>query len=155
MQDDERRALVERYKAGAKAVASAVSDLDDAALDRRPSSDAWTVREIVHHLADMEMTAGIRLRRLLTEDNPAILNVDEEQYARVLHYDRPIQASLDAIDAIRRTSAELLDRMTEADWMRSGTHSEMGAYAVTDWLRIYTDHPYAHVAQIRESAVVA
>lgn len=152
MTDDERRDLVERYKAGAKAVASAVSDLDDAALDRRPTPDAWSAREIVHHLADMEMTAAIRLRRLLTEDNPAILNVDEEHYAKVLYYDRPIQASLDAIDAARRTSAEILDRLTETEWLRAGSHSELGTYGVTDWLRIYAGHPYAHVTQIRQSA---
>ena len=52
--------------------------------------------------------------------------------ARRLHYDRPIAASLEAFGAARRTTAEILDRMSEVDWSRAGTHSESGRYGVED-----------------------
>ena len=81
---------------------------------RRPGK--WTAREVVHHLADSEMTSAIRLRLLLAVDKPVILGYDQEEFARRLHYDRPIEASLDAFKAARRTTGEILDCMTDADW---------------------------------------
>ena len=121
----------------------------DAELDRRPAPGKWTAREIVHHLADSEMTSAIRLRRLLAEDSPVIVGYDQEEFARRLHYDRPIAASLDAFKAARATTGEILDRMTEEEWAREGTHSESGRYTLLQWLRIYADHAHNHAAQIR------
>jgi hypothetical protein len=93
---------MERYKAGSAAVGDALAGITDAELDARPEPGEWTPREIVHHVADSEMTAAIRLRRLLAEDNPTIQGYDQEAFARDLFYDqRPIQASLDALAASR------------------------------------------------------
>ena len=60
-----RRTLIDQYRAGYAAVVDALAGADDAALDRRPGPGAWSAREIVHHLADSEMTSAIRLRRLI------------------------------------------------------------------------------------------
>ena len=97
---------------------------------------------------DSEMTSAIRLRLLLATPNPQIVGYDQDEFARRLHYDRPIEASLDAFKAARRSTAELLDRMTEEDWAREGTHSEHGRYTVSKWLEIYASHAHAHAAQI-------
>ena len=149
MTDGERRELIERYRDGARAVEEALEDLREDELDRRPSPEDWTVREIVHHLGDAEMRSAVRLRQLLAEDAALIQGYDEAEYTRRLHYDRPLGASLDAMRAARRTSLELLETLTPAEWTRAGTHSESGAYAVDDWLRIYAAHPHEHAAQIR------
>lgn len=151
----DRDELLRRYRAGTDEVRKAVIGLDDAELDRPPADDpeGWTARQIVHHLADSEMTSAIRLRRLLAEDEPVIAGYDEAEFARRLHYEtRPIGPSLDAMAAARATSAQLLERLTEADWGRAGTHSESGAYGVEDWLRIYAAHGHDHAAQIRRAA---
>ena len=148
MDDRTRRASIERYKAGYEVVCAVLRDITDEELDRRPAPDAWTAREIVHHLADSEMTSAIRLRRLLAEDEPAIVGYDQEEFARRLHYDRPIAASLAAFQAARWTSGEMLDRLSEQDWARAGTHSEQGRYGVEDWLEIYAAHAHDHAAQI-------
>jgi hypothetical protein len=66
-----------------------------------PGPGRWSAREIVHHLADSEMTAAIRLRRLLAEERPAIQGYDQEEFARRLHYDRPHEASLELFRAVR------------------------------------------------------
>jgi hypothetical protein len=144
-----RDALVAKYKDGYAQVARALQGATDADLDRRPAAGKWTSREIVHHLADSEMTSAIRLRRLLAEDRPVIGGYDQEEFARKLHYDRPIGASLDAFKAARETTAAILDRMTEEEWIREGTHSESGRYSVLRWLEIYADHAHNHAAQIR------
>ena len=144
-----RDALVAKYKEGYAEVANALDGTTDAELDRRPAPGKWTAREIVHHLADSEMTSAIRLRRLLAEDRPLIVGYDQEEFARKLHYDRPIADSLDAFKAARTTSAAILDRMTEEEWAREGTHSESGRYTVLQWLQIYAEHAHNHAAQIR------
>jgi DinB superfamily len=148
MDQTARRALIERYRDGPRVVAEALGQIGEAELDARPTPGEWTVREIVHHLADSEMTSAIRLRRLLVEDAPVITGYDEEAFVRRLTADRPLAASLDAFAAARRTTAEILERLEEADWARAGTHSESGRYSVEDWLEIYAAHAHDHAAQI-------
>ena len=98
--------MIEQYKKGYREVAEAI-----AAPPRRARcascSGKWTSREIVHHLADSEMTSAIRIRNLIATDNVAIVGYDQEVFAKRLHYDRPIAASLAAFKAARETTAEL------------------------------------------------
>ena len=107
MEASERTELIRRYEAGAGAVIDALAGMTEEDLDSRPTADGWTPREVVHHLADAEMRSAIRLRQLIAEDDPVIQGYDEKTYTRALHYDRPIDASLAAFVASRRTSAEL------------------------------------------------
>jgi len=144
-----RKKMIDQYKDGYRVVAEALAGAGAADLDARPAPGKWTAREIVHHLADSEMTSAVRLRLLLAADNPAILGYDQDEFARRLHYDRPIEASLDAFKAARRTTGEILDRMSEHDWRREGTHSEHGRYTVEKWLEIYATHAHQHAEQIR------
>ncbi len=150
---DRRAALVDRYRAGHAVVLEAVAGITDRELDARPAGEGeWTAREVVHHLADSEMTSAIRLRRLIAEDQPVIVGYDGDEFARRLHYaDRPIGPSLDALAAARSTTADILDRLSESEWRRAGTHTESGAYGVEQWLEIYASHAHDHAAQIRRA----
>jgi hypothetical protein len=130
-------------------VAQALMRITPEQLDARPGPGRWTAREIVHHLADSEMTSAIRLRRLLAEDRPAIVGYDQDEYARRLYYDRPHETSLELFKYVRSSTAELLERMTPAEWLREGTHSEIGRYTVERWLQIYADHAHKHALQIK------
>jgi DinB family protein len=149
MDADVRKKLIDRYKDGYRAVADALVGATNQELDARPAPDKWTAREVVHHLADSEMTAAVRLRLLVAVDNPQIVGYDQDQFARRLHYDRPLEASLEAFKAARRSTAELMDTMTEAEWGREGTHTEHGRYSVIRWLEIYAEHAHKHADQIR------
>jgi hypothetical protein len=145
-----RRKLIDRYKDGYRVIAEALSGASDAELDTHPAPGKWSAREIAHHLADSEMTSAIRLRLLIATDHPKIVGYDQDEFARRLYYDRPIEASIEAFKAARRTTAEILERMTEAEWSRGGTHSEHGGeYTVERWLEIYAVHAHDHAEQIR------
>lgn len=144
-----RKQLIDQYKDGYRVVAEALAGATDEELDARPAPGKWSAREVVHHLADSEMIAAIRLRLLLTVDRPEIVGIDQDEWARRLHYDRPIEASLDAFKNARRTTGELMDRMTAADWAREGTHTEHGRYTLDRWLEIYAAHAHKHAQQIR------
>lgn len=151
-----RRTLIDRYRHGPAAVREALGEAPlDADLDRAAPDGGWSARRVVHHLADSETTSYIRLRRLLAETEPVIAPYDEEEFARVLHYDRPIAASLAVLDAVRAASAELLERLSASDFARAGTHPDHGRYSVDDWLEIYADHAEQHAAQIRSAMSTA
>ncbi|MBI1852046.1 MAG: DinB family protein [Planctomycetes bacterium] len=150
MSKDERKKLIAQYAAGFDEVRSALEGFPPSKLGAHPIPGKWSAQDIVHHLADSEMTSAIRLRRLLVEDKPVIHGYDQDAFAAKLHYgEREIGPSLDALRAARATTVQLLERMTEADWSREGTHSESGRYTAEDWLRIYAAHAHNHAAQIR------
>lgn len=150
MEASDRLELIERYRTGVETVDDALADITDAELDRVPPG-GWSSRMVVHHLADSEANAYLRLRKLLAEDDAEIQGYDEARFARVLRYDRPIERSLDVFRAVRSSSLELLELMTDGDWSRTGTHTESGPYGAEDWLRIYADHAPDHADQIRRA----
>jgi hypothetical protein len=155
MTQQERKTLIDKYKDGYRAVAEALAGADDHQLDAHPAPGKWSAREIVHHLADSEMTSAIRLRRLLAEERPSIRGYDQDEFARKLHYDRPHQASLEVFRYVRETTAQILERMTAAEWAREGTHTEHGRYTAEDWLRIYAEHAHKHADQILTARAAA
>jgi hypothetical protein len=149
MNEEQRRTLVAQYRDGYSAIAEALLKITAEELDGRPAPGKWSVREIVHHLADSEMTGAIRLRLLLTQDKPVIQGYDQDEFARRLHYDRPHETSLELFRYARESTAEILERLTAADWRREGTHSELGPFGVERWLEIYAPHAHKHATQIR------
>ena len=150
MDAEERKALIERYRDGYRAVTDAFQGLTEGELDRS-ASDEWTPRMIAHHLGDSEMTSAIRLRRLIAEDGPVINGYDEKQFADRLTSDRPIEPSLEAMRWARESTTQILERLSEEDWNRAGMHSESGPYSVEDWLTIYANHGHDHAEQVARS----
>jgi hypothetical protein len=147
---EERAALMRRYRDGHRAVVDALEGVTDEELDRSASGE-WTPRMIAHHLADSEMMSAIRLRRLIAEDTPVIHGYDEVAFARALTSDRPIQPSLEAMRWARESTSQILERLSDDDWRRVGTHSESGPYSVEGWLEIYAKHGHDHAEQIKRS----
>lgn len=145
----DRANLLDQFRMGYSEVEAALAGITDAELDHPAPDGGWTAREVVHHLADSEATAYVRLRRLIAEDAPFIQGYDEPEYARRLHYDRPIASSLAVLQGVREASLSLLESLTPSEWERSGTHEESGAYSVDGWLKIYANHSHDHANQIR------
>ena len=150
MTTTERETLMARYATGADAVTAALAGATEEDLDRHGPT-GWSARMVVHHLADSESMAYVRLRRLIAEDDPLIQGYDEPEWARRLHYDRPVEPSVAVLGAVRAASLQLLRSLTEAEWGRSGTHSESGPYDVDGWLAIYADHSQEHAEQIERA----
>lgn len=142
--------LVAQYKAGYDEVVDSLKDFPADFLTGHPIAGKWSAREIVHHLADSETVSAIRLRRLLVEDHPVIQGYDQDEYASRLKYnERDTAPALEAFHAARASTAQLLERMSDEDWKREGSHTESGRYTVVDWLKIYATHAHNHAAQIR------
>jgi DinB superfamily len=152
MEQSERQDLIRQYAQGYDLIAEALAGASDADLDRKPADGSWTARRVVHHMADSEMTSALRVRRLIAEESPQIVGYPEEVWAERVYYDdRPIAPSLEAFRAARASTVPILERMTDAEWVREGTHSELGRYTPEVWLQVYVNHAKEHAEQIRRS----
>ena len=147
----ERLALIEQYEAGHQAIVDALAGITPAEMEAREAPGEWCPREIVHHLADSEMTSAIRLRLLIAQDNPTLVGYDQEAFVANLYPERPIEPSLAAFGAARACTAPILRQLTEEQWQRAGTHTESGHYTVTEWLQLYAVHAHDHADQIRRA----
>lgn len=149
MDTNERKELIGRYAAGYDRVMECLRDFPADQLTAHPIPGKWSAAEIVHHLADSEMTSAIRLRKLLAQDHAVIFGYDQDEYAMRMKYnDRPIEPALDAFRGARATSAQILRMMTDEEWERVGWHTESGTYTTETWLRIYAQHAHGHAEQI-------
>jgi hypothetical protein len=149
MDSAQRTRFIQQYRAGYDQVVRALEGFPAAKLRAMPIPGRWSAAEIVHHLADSEMTSAVRLRNLLAEPFPVIQGYDEAHYAEVLHYQaRPIEPSLQAFRYARESTAQLFEHMAEADWRKLGWHSEAGSYHTERWLEIYAAHAHGHAEQI-------
>jgi len=150
MTSEQRRALIEKYRAGYAEVVAALEGFPKDQLTAHPIPGKWSAAEIVHHLADSESQSATRIRKLLAEPFPVIQGYDQEEWTRKLHYQsRPIEPALGLFRYARETTCQLLELMTDEDWRRLGWHSEAGSYRSERWLEIYAEHAHCHAGQIR------
>lgn len=151
MTNEERSELIEQYKRGYETILAAIVGMTDEEWDAQEAPGEWSPRYVIHHLADSEMTSAGRIRRLIVEDAATIQAYDEALYAEQLHYDRPIETSLLALQGARAATSALLDCMSEEDWLSAGTHTGSGPFSAHDWLRSYAVHCDEHADQIRRA----
>jgi hypothetical protein len=142
-----RAELLDHYEAGYDAVANAINGMTERELDNRESPQEWSSRELIHHYAESEMVAAIRLRRLIAEDNPVIVPYDQDDYARVLFYDRPAESSLRAFEFALKTNVQIMRRMPGELWTKGGIHPESGPFDLNRFVEMYSPHGVSHTDQ--------
>ena len=139
------------YEASTQLFLAEVNSLKESDLDRS-DSEGWTPRQVIHHLADSEAQSYARLRRLIAEPGTTIQGYDEGKWADnpTLGYtDLDVSTAIEVFAAVRKSSYQLILRLTEEQLQNFGTHTESGEYSVKKWLETYTNHPKDHAAQIR------
>jgi uncharacterized damage-inducible protein DinB len=133
----------------------AVQDLDAHQLDTPYREGGWSVKQVVHHVADSHMNALIRFKLGLTEDNPTIKPYDEALWAKLDDVDTvPINVSLTILYGVHQRLVKTLENITEEQWQRTLVHPEhqrqmtlwylLGNYA---W---HGKHHVAHITSLRE-----
>ena len=130
-------------------IRAAVAGLDDRQLDTPYRPEGWTVRQLVHHVADSHMNALVRLKLALTEAQPTIKPYDENAWATLADMRLPIDPSLAVIDGLHRRWDALNAVLKDADYGRTFVHPEHGKTFTLDWLlQNYGWHSRHHVAHI-------
>ena len=130
---------------------AAVADLDDDQLDTQYRPEGWTIRQVVHHVADSHMNGLIRVKLALTEETPTIKPYDENAWALLADMRLPVDVSLGLIDGIHARWTAVYRAMTAEEFERSFVHPEHGAQLTLDWhLQNYAWHSHHHLAHITE-----
>ena len=135
------RLLPERLRA-------AVSGLTDAQLDTPYREGGWTVRQLIHHIADSHSVCLVRFKLALTEDWPTINPYDEAAWANLADCRLPAEVSLQLIDALHQRWVALLQSFSEDDFHRGFVHPERGRMNLSTTLALYDWHSRHHTAHI-------
>jgi uncharacterized damage-inducible protein DinB len=129
----------------------AVEDLSDSQLDTPYRPEGWTVRQVVHHLADAHVNSYIRTRFALTVKEPTIMPFDEEKWAELKDArSGPVEPSLLLLDGVHTRWAHLLESLSESDWQRTLVHPENGVMTIAKLVSVYAWHGRHHTAHITE-----
>lgn len=127
----------------------AVAGLTDAQLDTPYRPDGWTVRQVVHHLADAHSIIATRVRTALTEDDPPVKMWDEVPWAELPDAKAmPIDVSLSIVDAVHARFTYLLRALTPKQFARTSRHPDWGTIPVDYLVDLCVWHGKHHTAQI-------
>ena len=126
----------------------ALRNLDAEQVNSPYREGGWTVRQLVHHVADSHMTAFYRLRKALTEDWPTVEGYDEKKFAMLTDVSAPPEWSLEIIESVHARWVMLLQSLTEEQWKRGFKHAERGPMALDFATLLYAWHSRHHVAHI-------
>lgn len=127
----------------------AVSGLNDGQLNTPYREGGWTVRQVVHHIADSHMIAYIRLRRSLTEEWPTLQPYNEKIWAMLDDAKTaPPDWSLTLIDGLHARWVRLLKSLGAGEWQRGFIHPRMGPMTIEAATLLYAWHSRHHVAHI-------
>jgi len=126
----------------------ALRGLNDEQLDTPYREGGWTVRQVVHHLADSHLNAMIRMKLILTEERPTLKGYDQELWAELPDYDLPIEHSIMILKGLHDRWRALLEQMPDDAWSRSAIHPETGKVTLDDLLNTYAKHGENHLGQI-------
>jgi DinB superfamily len=124
--------------------------LSDTQLEQRYRPGGWTVRQLVHHVADSHLNAYARMRLALTEPNPTIRPYDEAKWAE-LEDARTLAVgpSLALLEALHQRWVVLLRSLSEEQWARTYNHPEMGELTMEQVLALYDWHSRHHLGHAR------
>ena len=145
------RAIIDRYAAGAALPAQSIRNLTIEELNAFPIPGTWSIQQIVMHLMDSDLIASDRMKRVIAENNPTLIGYNETDFAKNLFYDQLDAAMACEIFRLNRLlTANILRRLPDSAFARTGQHSERGSITLADLLDIYTGHLDHHLKFLRD-----
>ena len=121
----------------------------DSQLDTPYRDGGWTIRQVVHHLADSHANSYVRFKLALTEQWPTIKPYDEAAWAELADSRKlPVEPSLQMIAGLHARWVALLESLSEEDFQRGFTHPERGRMTLATNLALYAWHSRHHTAHI-------
>ena len=147
--DEKRKRWIEEIAAAPAALRRVVAGLTEKQLDTPYREGGWTVRQVVHHMADSHLHNLVRFRLALTEDNPAITGYDPAKWAEIPDAKTgPVEVSLALFQAIHDRWVLLLRAMLPADFARTFRRPDGQVVTLDRALQTYAWHGRHHAAQI-------
>jgi len=146
---DVRRTAIDDIAALPRNMRNAVAGLTDAQLDTPYRPGGWTVRQLVHHVADSHMNGFIRFKLALTEETPTIKPYDEKSWAGLADTRLPIEVSLAILENVHTRWDAIYRALAPAQFERTFFHPEYQEHLTLDTqVQSYGWHSKHHVAHI-------
>jgi hypothetical protein len=145
---EKRAACIRDIESLPARLAAAVSGLSASQLDTPYREGGWTIRQVVHHLADSQMNAFIRFKLGLTADNPRICAFDQNAWADTADSAVDVAPSLSIIEGVHGRWTALLRSLAPADFARTYQHPERGPEPLERTVQLYAWHGNHHLAHI-------
>ncbi|MGG4146888.1 YfiT family bacillithiol transferase [Paenibacillus algorifonticola] len=153
--NEERVFFINQIPEIAKTLRMILNDLEPAQINIPYRKDGWTIKQIVHHLADNDMNAYLRFKRALTEEGPMGNSYREDLWAQLSDYENiPIEDSILLIEILHRRFLILLNHLKTEDFRRILKTQVLGDITLDIALQRFVWHNHHHIAQI-EAAVKA
>lgn len=147
--DELRRQFIQTIEELPKKLREAVKDLSEEQLETPYRPQGWTVKQVVHHIADSHSNSLMRFKLALTEDTPPIKPYLEDRWAELADSKHaPIDLSLNLIDGLHARWSLILNAMSAADFERNLFHPEHGEVSLNYMLSLYDWHSRHHLAHI-------
>jgi hypothetical protein len=146
--DSQRAGYIADIAAVPQRLRAAVAGLTEAQLDTPYRPGGWTVRQLIHHVADSHMNAYIRFKLALTEERPTIKPYDQAAWAELPDSKLPVEVSLKLIDALHERWAVVLKAMKPAEFDRQLKHPELGIVHLDKYVAMYAWHGKHHESHI-------
>jgi uncharacterized damage-inducible protein DinB len=147
--DAQRQQLIDQIEQAPGQLRQAVAGLSEEQIDTPYRPGGWTVRQVVHHLADADMNIYTRFRLALTEDEPTIKPFAQERWVALEDArTAPPEISLSLLESLHRRWVLLLRSLHPADFARTFRHPEMGVVTLDKYLGLAAWHGRHHIAHI-------
>lgn len=150
--DEDKRKWISELRNLPGKLRNVVMPLTDRQLDTPYRTGGWTLRQVVHHLADSHMNSLTRFKLALTEDNPVIKPYEEADWALLPDYRLATEPSLRMLEGIHIHMVSLFESFTESEWDRTFYHPASGdSVTLKKALALYAWHGRHHLAHITET----
>jgi DinB superfamily len=150
---DERERAVQVIAALPTNLRAAVYGLRDSQLDTPYRDGGWTLRQVVHHVADSHMNAYARVKLALTEESPTISPYDQDEWVKLADSRLPVELSLTLLDSLHTRWVAVLNSLDEAQWTRTYIHPGYNRrYSMAQVAALYAwhgQHHTGHILQLR------
>lgn len=147
--EEQRQMMIDQIAETPAKLRAAVAGFSEAQFDTPYREGGWTVRQVIHHLADSHLNAFVRFKLALTEDRPAVKTYEQQLWAELADArNAPVEPSLAMLEGLHQRWVILLRQMSAADFARQFQHPEHGLMKLERVLAMYAWHGRHHVAHL-------
>ena len=151
IQESDIRAWIDEISALPELLKSVVLSLNEVDFEKTYRDGSWTIRQLVHHIADSHLNGYIRMKLALTEENPLVKTYEESEWAKLVDYNSPLNVSVQLIESLHSRWTSLLRNLTATQLKRTYQYPNSSRVRLEQSIALYAWHGNHHLAHIKQA----